>query len=107
MEVTGALTRVGSSLRVTRGEGIQVAVIAALLAFALIGLGLRGLSVAPRSVALVKRIVRSVTVEAAVLAAHEALAAPTAAIAEQGLRRRFIAALGDDPFLRGGLPGLA
>jgi hypothetical protein len=58
-------------------------------------------------VALVKRIVRSVTVEAAVLAAHEALAAPTAAIAEQGLRRRFIAALGDDPFLRGGLPGLA
>ena len=38
MEATGALTRVGSSLRVTRGEGIQVAVIAALLLFALIGL---------------------------------------------------------------------
>ncbi len=38
MEATGALTRVGSSLRVTRGEAIQLAVIAALLAFALIGL---------------------------------------------------------------------
>ena len=38
MEATGALTRVGSSLRVTRGEVIQLAVIAALLAFALIGL---------------------------------------------------------------------
>ena len=78
-----------------------------LMAFALIGLGLRGLSVAPRSVALVKRVVRSVTVDAAVQAAREALEAPTAAIAEQGLRKRFIAALGDDPFLRGGLPGLA
>jgi len=38
MEATGALTRVGSSLRVTRGEAIQVAVIAVLLAFVLIGL---------------------------------------------------------------------
>jgi phosphotransferase system enzyme I (PtsI) len=78
-----------------------------LMAFALIGLGLRGLSVAPRAVALVKRVVRSVTVEAATQAASEALEAPTAAIAEQGLRKHFIAALGDDPFLRGGLPGLA
>ena len=78
-----------------------------LMAFALIGLGLRVLSVAPRSVALVKRIVRSVTVEAAAQAAREALEAPTATLSEQGLRRRFIAALGDDPFLRGGLPGLA
>jgi phosphotransferase system enzyme I (PtsI) len=78
-----------------------------LMAFALIGLGLRGLSVAPRAVALVKRVVRSVTVEAATQAANEALEAPTAAIAEQGLRKRFISALGDDPFLRGGLPGLA
>jgi phosphotransferase system enzyme I (PtsI) len=78
-----------------------------LMAFALIGLGLRVLSVAPRSVALVKRIVRSVTVEAATQAAREALDAPTASLSEQGLRRRFIAALGDDPFLRGGLPGLA
>jgi len=78
-----------------------------LMAFALIGLGLRGLSVAPRAVALVKRVVRSVTIEAAVQAAREALAAPTAAVAEQGLRRRFVAALGDDPFLRGGLPGIA
>ena len=77
------------------------------MAFALIGLGLRGLSVAPRSVALVKRVVRGVTVEAATQAAAEALEAPTAAMAEQGLRQRFVAALGERPFLRGGLPGLA
>jgi len=77
-----------------------------LMAFALIGLGLRVLSVAPRSVALVKRVIRSVTAEAAVQAALEALEAPTAAMAEQGLRRRFVAALGGDSFLRG-LPGIA
>jgi phosphotransferase system enzyme I (PtsI) len=79
-----------------------------LMAFALIGLGLRSLSVAPRSVALVKRVVRSVTIEMATQAAREALEAPTAAMAEQGLRRRFSAALGDGPPLRsGGLPGIA
>jgi phosphotransferase system enzyme I (PtsI) len=77
-----------------------------LMAFALIGLGLRVLSVAPRSVALVKRIIRGVTEEAAAQAAREALEAPTAAMAEQGLRRRFVAALGGDSFLRG-LPGIA
>jgi len=78
-----------------------------LMAFALMGLGLRVLSVAPRSVALVKRVVRGVTIEAAIQAAQEALDAPTAAVAEQGLRRRFVAALGDASFLRAGLPGLA
>lgn len=78
-----------------------------LMAFALMGLGLRVLSVAPRSVALVKRVVRGVTIEAATQAAGEALEAPTAAMAELGLRRRFIAALGDASFLRAGLPGLA
>jgi branched-chain amino acid transport system permease protein len=38
MEATGVVTRVGSSLRVSRGEAIQLAVIAALLAFVLAGL---------------------------------------------------------------------
>jgi phosphotransferase system enzyme I (PtsI) len=77
-----------------------------LMAFALIGLGLRVLSVAPRSVALVKRVIRGVTSEGARQAAREALAAPTAAMAEQGLRRRLVAALGGEMHLRG-LPGLA
>jgi len=76
-----------------------------LMAFVLIGLGLRVLSVAPRSVALVKRIICSVTQKAAAQAARDALDAPTAAMAEQGIRRRLVAALGDS-FLRG-LPGLA
>jgi phosphotransferase system enzyme I (PtsI) len=76
-----------------------------LMAFALIGLGLRQLSVAPRSVALVKRVITTVRAEAAAAAAIEALAAPTAAVAEQGLRRRFIAEFGDAPFLRDGVAG--
>jgi phosphoenolpyruvate-protein phosphotransferase (PTS system enzyme I) len=71
-----------------------------LMAFALIGLGLRELSVAPRSVALVKRLIRRITVDAAVVAAREALEAPTAQVAEQGLRRRLLAAVQDAGFLR-------
>ncbi len=73
-----------------------------LMAFALIGLGLRQLSVAPRSVALVKRVVTTIEAQAAAAAALEALAAPTAATATVGLRRRFIAEFGDAPFLREG-----
>jgi phosphotransferase system enzyme I (PtsI) len=71
-----------------------------LMAFALIGLGLRQLSVAPRSVALVKRLIRRITVDAAVTAAREAVDAPTAQVAEQGLRRRLLAAVKDAAFLR-------
>jgi phosphotransferase system enzyme I (PtsI) len=71
-----------------------------LMAFALLGLGLRQLSVAPRSVALVKRLIRRITVDAAVAAAKEALEAPTAQVAEQGLRRRLLAAVKDSGFLR-------
>jgi phosphoenolpyruvate-protein phosphotransferase (PTS system enzyme I) len=71
-----------------------------LMAFALIGLGLRQLSVAPRSVALVKRLIRRITVDAAVMAAQEAVEAPTAQVAEQGLRRRLLAAVKDAAFLR-------
>src|ERR1700728_863247 len=38
MEATGVVTRVGSSLRVTRGEAMQLGVIALLLVFVLAGL---------------------------------------------------------------------
>ena len=75
-----------------------------LTAFALLGLGLRHLSVAPRAVALVKRIVRGIHTGMAAEAAAAALAAPTAAVAETELRRRLIAAIGEAPFLRPGLP---
>jgi len=67
-----------------------------LMAFALIGLGVRQLSVAPRSVPLVKRIVRGISVAAAEEAASAALAAATAAEAEAALRRRLAVALGGD-----------
>jgi phosphotransferase system enzyme I (PtsI) len=75
-----------------------------LTAFALLGLGIRNLSVAPRAVALVKRIVRGIHSGMAAEAAAAALTAPTATVAETELRRRLVAAIGDAPFLRPGLP---
>jgi len=76
-----------------------------LMAFALIGLGVRSLSVAGRAVPLVKRIVRGVSVSVAAEAANAALQAKTAREAEGELRRRLMSAFGDAPFLRDGLPG--
>ena len=67
-----------------------------LMAFALIGLGVRQMSVAPRSVPLVKRIVRGISVAAAEEAASAALAAATAAEAEGALRRRLAGVLGGE-----------
>jgi phosphotransferase system enzyme I (PtsI) len=67
-----------------------------LMAVALIGLGVRQLSVAPRSVPLVKRIVRSISVAVAEEAAQAAVAAATAAEAEAELRRLLAGALGDN-----------
>ncbi|HVZ77085.1 MAG TPA: phosphoenolpyruvate--protein phosphotransferase [Gemmatimonadaceae bacterium] len=70
-----------------------------VMAYALLGLGVRQLSVAPRSVPLVKRIVRSISVRDAEVAATAALRAPTAAAAEEELTRRLREALGDVSFL--------
>jgi phosphoenolpyruvate-protein phosphotransferase (PTS system enzyme I) len=75
-----------------------------LMAFALIGLGVRSLSVAARAVPLVKRVIRGVSVGVAAEAAAAALSAKTAREAEGELRRRLLAAFGDAPFLRDGLP---
>ena len=75
-----------------------------LMAFALIGLGVRQLSVAPRSVSLVKRIVRSVTAAHAKLAAAAALRSLTADEARGELARRLADVIGDVPFLYDGLP---
>jgi phosphotransferase system enzyme I (PtsI) len=78
-----------------------------LMAFALIGLGVRSMSVAGRAVPLVKRIVRGVSVEVAREAAMAALSARTAMEAETELRRRLSAAFGDAAFLSDGfLDGL-
>jgi phosphotransferase system enzyme I (PtsI) len=75
-----------------------------LMAFALIGLGVRCLSVAGRAVPLVKRIVRGVSAAVAAEAANAALESRTAREAEGELRRRLMTAFGDAPFLRDGLP---
>jgi len=74
-----------------------------LMAFALIGLGLRSLSVNPRAVPLVKRIVRGLSVSFATEAATAALQARTAADVERHLRVRLLAAFGDAAFLRDGV----
>ncbi len=76
-----------------------------LMAFALIGLGVRQLSVAPRSVPLVKRIVRSVTAAHAKLAASAALRSLTPEDARRELSRRLADVIGDAPYLNDGLPG--
>jgi phosphoenolpyruvate-protein phosphotransferase (PTS system enzyme I) len=75
-----------------------------LMAFALIGLGVRQLSVAARSVPIVKRILRGVSASVAADAAEAALAAQTARAAEEELRERLTAAFPDASFLRDGLP---
>ena len=64
-----------------------------LMAFALIGLGLRQLSVSPRSVPRVKHLVRSIRVTAAVAAVEEALNAGTAEAVDAILSRRLADAL--------------
>lgn len=90
---------------VADGQGIEVGVCgemasSPLLAFALIGLGLRELSVNPRAVGAVKQLVRGISTALAAEAMSAALTARTAVDAERELRFRLVAALGDGP-----LPG--
>ena len=66
-----------------------------LMAFALLGLGLRELSVNPRSIPLVKRVVRGVSAARARDAVERAIASPTAEDAEQLLAAELRAAMGD------------
>jgi phosphotransferase system enzyme I (PtsI) len=92
------------TVTIGKAQGIDVSVCGEmasqpLMAFALIGLGLRQLSVAPRAVPLLKRLVRSVSATVATDAAIAALAAPTARAAEVELRRRLEGELGDASFL--------
>ncbi|MFI5311995.1 MAG: phosphoenolpyruvate--protein phosphotransferase [Gemmatimonadales bacterium] len=75
------------TLDVGQAHGIEVSVCGEmasepLMAFALIGIGIRSLSVAPRSVPRMKQLVRGVHAEAAAKAAAAALEAGTAKAAE-------------------------
>ncbi len=97
------------TVEVGHDNGLEVSVCGEMasqpiMAFALIGLGVRQLSVAARSVPLVKRILRGVSAQIAAEAANAALAAGTAREAERELRSRLLSAFGDAEFLRDGLP---
>ncbi len=77
-----------------------------LAVFALLGLGIRQLSVAPRSVSGVKRVIRGVRISAAVEAAQAALASGTAREVETLLRRRLRSELDAHDGAASGLPAL-
>jgi len=77
-----------------------------LAVFALLGLGIRQLSVAPRAVSGVKRVIRGVRLSAAVDAAQAALSAGTAREVETLLRRRLRAELDALDGGGSGLPAL-
>jgi phosphoenolpyruvate-protein phosphotransferase (PTS system enzyme I) len=77
-----------------------------LMAFALIGLGLRSLSVAPRAVPLMKRLMRSLHAADARAAAIAALRVATAAEAERLLGRALLEAVRDRGLVDDGLLGL-
>jgi phosphotransferase system enzyme I (PtsI) len=103
------LRLIARTVEVGHANGLDVSVCGEMasqpiMAFALIGLGVRQLSVAARSVPLVKAIVRGVSAEVAREAAQAALATRTARDAERELRSRLLAAFGDADFLRDGLP---
>jgi phosphotransferase system enzyme I (PtsI) len=70
-----------------------------LTAYALIGLGVHELSVAPRSVSTIKQLVRGICVSHAEDAASAALDAATASEAEAILRDRLVASLGEAALL--------
>ncbi len=75
-----------------------------LMVLVLIGLGVRQLSVSPRAVSLVKRLVRAIRVDVATIAAEQAMAAGSARAAEAIIQRRLSEARAADPILSGGLP---
>jgi phosphotransferase system enzyme I (PtsI) len=92
------------TVEVGEGAGIDVAVCGEmasqpLMMFALLGLGLHDLSVNPRSVPLVKRVVRSVSVAGAKEAVVRASNADTAAESESILEAALRAAVGDAHYL--------
>lgn len=89
---------------VAREAGLEVCVCGEmasdpLLAFVLVGLGIRQLSVNPRSVPLVKRIIRGVSASFAKEAADAATSSRTAADAQAELEFRLKAAFGSVTFM--------
>jgi phosphotransferase system enzyme I (PtsI) len=75
-----------------------------LTAYALIGLGVRTMSVSPRSMTLVKRLVRGTDARVAAVCAEEAMRARTAAASESVVFKSFAQTFGDIAELFDGLP---
>lgn len=95
------LKLIRNTVEVAEQGGLEVAVCGEmatqpLTSFALLGLGVRELSVNPRSVPLVKRIMRCVSAADACRAAERALAAGTAEESEAILLAALRTALGDN-----------
>jgi phosphotransferase system enzyme I (PtsI) len=105
----GVLRLIARTVEVGDANGVGVTVCGEmasepLMAFALMGLGVRRLSVAPRALPLVKRLVRGVATSDASSAMDEALRLRTAQDVAIVLERRLRAACGADPFPYDGLP---
>lgn len=103
------LRLIARTVEVGQGAGLPVSVCGEmasqpLMAYALIGLGVRQLSVAASGISAVKRIVRGVSTATAAQAAQAALAAATARESADILRHALRAELGDE--LLDGLLGL-
>ena len=104
------LRLIARTVDAARASGVEVSVCGEmasqpLMVYALVGLGVRALSVAAGGIPLLKRLVRGVTVAAAAEAAQAALAVATPAEAERVLRGALAAELGAD--VLDGLLGLA
>jgi len=96
------------SVEVADAAGVEVAVCGEmasqpLMAFALLGLGVRQMSVGPRAVSHIKRIVRGVSMEQARASGERAMQASTAAEAQAILLSTLREALQDAPYLLEGL----
>jgi phosphotransferase system enzyme I (PtsI) len=99
------------TVEVAEERGIEVAVCGEmashpLMAVALLGLGLRELSVNPRAVAAIKRVFRAVSAERARTIATQAMAAANAAEAEAIVSRYLRDAIGPHASTVAGLPAL-
>ncbi|MFN2564263.1 MAG: phosphoenolpyruvate--protein phosphotransferase [Gemmatimonadaceae bacterium] len=91
------------TVEVAEQRGIEAAVCGEmashpLMVVALLGLGLRQMSVNPRAVPAIKRVLRAVSAERARAAAEQALAAPNALEAEAVLARYLREAVGNSSY---------
>ena len=97
------------TVQVGAANGIEVTVCGEmasqpLTAYALIGLGVRTMSVSPRSVTLLKRLVRGTTASTAARCALAAMEARTAAASEALILQAFTETFGEVAELLDGLP---